>query len=158
MKNLKLLTLIGFFFTAPGLKAADTLKPFITDGCTMFVDGTSSKPGLWRSCCVEHDLRYWYGGTESELDLADDQIKECVEKIAGKSWARVIYTGIRAGHYSPIKNKYQWSWGWNQKKEKIPLTTEENTYVVSEIRALQNTEEVNLEEFIKRNFPTQTTL
>ena len=158
MKNLKLLTLITLAIIAPGLNAADTLKPFVTDGCTMFVDGTISSPGLWRSCCVEHDLRYWYGGSDSEMDATDNHIRDCVERVAGASWAKVVYTGIRAGHYSPIKNKYQWSWGWNQKREKTPLTPEESTYVLGEIRALQNSEDVNVEDFIKRNFPNQTAL
>ena len=108
MKNLKLPFLILSLFTALGLKAEDNkLKAFETDGCTMFVDGTNSRPELWKTCCIEHDLRYWYGGSLSDMDEADNQIKICVEKVAGNAWAQVIYTGISAGHHSPIKNKYQ---------------------------------------------------
>lgn len=137
---------------APSLKAELRLKPFETDGCTMFADGTYSKPALWKHCCTEHDLRYWFGGSESDMDATDIRLRSCVEKAAGPKWAKVIYTGVRAGHHSPVKNKYQWNWGWSTPREKKPLTPAEVGYVITELKEL-NLEDVNIDDFIKANFP-----
>ena len=153
MKNLKIISTLFILILAPGLKAAELkLAPFVTDGCTMFMDGTTSEPGLWKACCVEHDLRYWFGGSDSEMDTTDLRLRSCVEKVAGPTWAKLIYNGVRAGHYSPIKNKYYWGWAWSVKRDKVTLNPEETTYVLSELRQL-TTDEVNVEEFIKFYFP-----
>jgi hypothetical protein len=153
MKNLKLFALICLICVSPAIKAELKLSPFVTDGCTMFLDGTPSKPGLWRPCCVEHDLRYWFGGSEADMNNTDLRLKECVQKLAGDYWATLIYNGVRAGHYSPIKNKYYWSWAWSVKREKTPLTPAETEYVLSELREMK-VDEVNMDEFIKVNFPS----
>ena len=152
MKIVKLLSLLPLLFLAPTLQAEVKLSPFETDGCTMFVDGPSDRPELWRPCCVEHDLRYWFGGTESDMDKTDLRLKSCVEKVAGVTWGALIYNGVRAGHHSPIKNKYQWGWAWNTKRAKTPLTSEEKTIVLSELHNL-NLVEVNIDEFVKFYFP-----
>jgi hypothetical protein len=128
------------------------LRAFKTDGCTLFVDGTSSKPDLWKHCCISHDLRYWFGGTEEEMDEADTRLKLCVEKAAGPRWAILIYNGVRAGHYSPIKNKYQWAWAWSPKRSFQKLSAKEIEYVIAELKGMQ-VPEVNMESFLKENFP-----
>ena len=156
MKNIYLtllLTLTSYPLHSSELK----LKPFETDGCTMFVEGPNRDPKLWKHCCVEHDLRYWFGGSSSEMDATDLRLKSCVEKVAGDYWATLIYKGVRAGHYSPIKNKYAWSWAWSVKREDKSLNADEASYVISQLRSL-NLDEVNIEDFIKINFPNQTTL
>lgn len=127
------------------------LKPFETDNCTMFVDGPKSEPGLWKHCCIEHDLRYWFGGSDPDMDMADLRLKACVQKVAGDNWAKLIYTGVRAGHYSPIKNKYVWGWAWSVKRKKEPLTSAEVGYVITQLKDLR-LDEVNIDEFIKINF------
>lgn len=126
------------------------LKPFESDGCTMFLDGPTNKPGLWKHCCLEHDLRYWFGGAERDMDRSDLKLMSCVNKAAGETWAKLIYYGVRAGHHSPVKNKYQWSWGWETKRKNNPLTTEETTYVLSELKKL-NLPEINMDEFVRDN-------
>lgn len=132
-----------------------TLKSFETDYCTMFIDGPIGSSGIWKHCCLEHDLRYWFGGSQEDMDAADFSIKECVTKVAGNSWGNFVYRGIRLGHFSPIKNKYKWGWAWSEKRAISPLTTEESEYVISELKKL-NPEElkpINIEAFIKKNFP-----
>ncbi len=157
MKSLKLLSLLCLVFMAPSLKAELKLKPFETDGCTMFADGTYAKPGLWKHCCTEHDLRYWFGGSVTDMDESDLRLRACVKSVAGENWAYVIYSGVRAGHHSPIKNKYQWSWGWVSTREKKPLTSAEVNYVITELRSM-TVEDVNIENFIKANFPIRKAL
>ncbi len=130
-----------------------TLKSFETDGCTMFLDGTKEKPTLWKHCCTYHDLRYWFGGTIKDQDQSDLKLKQCVEKVAGSKWASLIYTGVRAGHYSPIKNKYAWAWGWSPKRDKEPLSPSDVIYVKQELIKLKETiKDVSIDEFIINEF------
>lgn len=128
------------------------LRPFETDGCTMFFDGPPKQPGLWRHCCVEHDMRYWFGGDHSDLNQTDLRLKSCVNKVAGPVWAAVIYDGVRMGHSSPVKNKMRWSWGWFHKRADIKLSKEESQYVIEELRRLPF-DQVVIDQFIERNFP-----
>ncbi len=113
MKKYAILVFILFSYSS----FAEQLKPFVTDFCTLFIDGPPTEPNLWKHCCIEHDLHYWYGGTLKDQADADLKLKTCVEKSAGSFWANLIYSGVRAGHYSPIKNKYKWGWGWDQVRE-----------------------------------------
>lgn len=134
------------------------LKPFETDACTMFIDGPPGEsPGLWKNCCIEHDLRYWFGGSQEDMNRADLKLRSCVQKLAGDTWAHLIYSGVRAGHYSPIKHRYFWGWAWMTKRKKSELTQAESKYVISELRQL-TLQEVDIEEFIKSNFPNQKAL
>lgn len=85
--------------------------PFVTDGCTMFPDGTIKEPKLWYNCCLAHDLVYWLGGSKELQKQADQELRECVSEVSSGIRANLMYIGVRLGHYSPIKNKYQWGWG-----------------------------------------------
>tara|TARA_Y100000385_G_scaffold255495_1_gene281148 strand:+ start:7 stop:465 length:459 start_codon:yes stop_codon:yes gene_type:complete len=94
---------------------ARELKGFVTDGCTYFPEGTGSRPNLWAECCHYHDMKYWIGGTHAEQDEADIILRECVREKANDFYAVLMYRGVRFGHYSPIKSKYRWGWGWHKK-------------------------------------------
>lgn len=133
MLSLLISILVG---SSPASADVGKLKPFVTDGCTGFVDGPPGRSQLWRHCCFEHDLRYWFGGIDDDMDFADLQLKACVKDVAGSTWATLIYDGVRAGHRSPVKAKTHWSWGWRPTRGKAPLTAEEITYVEGEIRGL----------------------
>ncbi len=132
------------------INAHANLALFETDFCTMFVEGTKENPELWKDCCIEHDLRYWFGGSSKDQDLADERLKACVEKKGEKTWAIIMYNAIRLGHYSPVKHKYQWSWGWITKREKKALNAEEKELVKSEILKLNYSNDF-LQNFIKNN-------
>jgi hypothetical protein len=151
-KNL-LLVLIVFSIYTPLVRAEIGLKTFVTDNCTMFVDGTLSKPTLWKDCCVEHDLRYWFGGSTKSRDYADLQLKSCVNKKAGTFYSNLIYYGVRAGHHSPIKHKYSWGWGWFTKR--LPytkLTNLELEVINYELDQLEFSQEY-IDAFKKRYLP-----
>lgn len=142
---------IIFSLTVTSYGAKAQLHEFATDNCTMFIDGPPRSPELWKDCCIIHDLRYWFGGSETDLDRADLRLKTCVEKKAGNTWAELIYRGVRAGHYSPIKNKYQWNWGWITPRPKTPLTKIEEELAISELRKLTYPRDF-IENFINENF------
>lgn len=150
MMILKLI-LISTLSSSNGFALENKLQAFETDGCTLFVDGPIKKPGLWRHCCEEHDMRYWFGGDSSDLDKTDLRLKECVQDVAGPTWARIIYNGVRAGHSSPVKKKMRWSWGWEKERPLVKLSAEEEIYVLTELRRLPYDQAI-IEKFIERNF------
>jgi hypothetical protein len=112
------------------------LKPFESDGCTMFLDGPPGKPKLWVHCCFEHDLRYWIGGAPADMDFTDLELKACVQDAAGKFWANTIYNGVRAGHNSTVRHKYHWSWGWEPERADEPLSAAETGFAIGELGKL----------------------
>lgn len=155
MMKLILFTFLLVTTTYSGTTTAH-LNPFETDNCTMFVDGTKKDPQLWKDCCVIHDLRYWIGGSEQDQDLADDRLKLCVEKRAGSFIANLMYRAVRMGHYSPVKFKYQWNWGWINPREKKPFTIEEKELAISELKKTQLPKDMPkdlIDDFVRDNFP-----
>ncbi len=92
---------------------ANTLKPFTTDGCSMWMDGTPAQPSLWRHCCVAHDKAYWLGGSEAQRKIADDRIQACVREAQGPAMADYMHTHIRWGGSPYWFSMYRWGYGWN---------------------------------------------
>lgn len=92
---------------------ASTLKPFATDGCSLWFDGTPEQPNLWRHCCVAHDLDYWQGGTEEQRLKSDEAIQRCVSKAQGKAMAGYMYANIRWGGSPYWITTYRWGYGWD---------------------------------------------
>lgn len=90
-----------------------TLKPFTTDGCSMWFDGTPEQPHLWRHCCVAHDLDYWQGGTEEQRLKSDERIRTCVSEAQGKAMADYMYANIRWGGSPYWMTNYRWGYGWD---------------------------------------------
>lgn len=88
------------------------LKPFASDGCSLFPDG-DSRSGSWCACCVEHDFAYWKGGPDGERRAADSALGECILARTGDSTlARAVYLGTRAGGSSYFPTWYRWGYGW----------------------------------------------
>src|SRR4051812_24034179 len=55
------------------------LRPFTSDGCSMSPNGFSKDINQsWLSCCIEHDKKYWAGGTRQEREVADLELKKCI--------------------------------------------------------------------------------
>ncbi len=106
---LALISLRAFSFDIP-------IKEFETDFCTMFPDGNENR----KECCIEHDIYYWLAGHKSLMDKSDLRLRSCVRTSGSWVIADIMYYGVRAGHYSPIQNKYKWGWaqkpGMNEKK------------------------------------------
>jgi hypothetical protein len=88
-------------------------RPFVTDGCTDWVNGTKTQPNLWLHCCVEHDLHFWAGGTKEMRDTADLRLRDCVSETGAKTEAIIMYWGVRLGSISPIKySSMAWGNAW----------------------------------------------
>lgn len=122
------------------------VQPFVTDGCTMFPDGTRREPKLWYNCCLAHDLVYWLGGGKQLQKQADQELRACVIDVSSGFRGNLMYFGVRLGHYSPIKNKYQWGWGREGKNPFSPVTNEEKK------EALRLISPEPIESEVKENF------
>jgi hypothetical protein len=129
---------------------ANTLKNWDTDYCTFFPEGTRRNPDLWKHCCLEHDLRYWIGGSKQDQYISDLKLKSCVRKLGLRTLSRLMYWAIRIGHYSPKKSRWAWSWGWNTKRGFKQLTEDEKHYVRLEIEHLELPQDLK-ERFIREN-------
>lgn len=134
----------------PFLLNASELKNFRTDYCTGFSEGTFKKPNLWKECCFEHDLRYWFGGTKVQQNFSDIQLKSCVSVKAGSFYSNLMYYAVRAGHYSPIKHKTHWGWGWKSVNEYyFGLNPDHKKMIRTEIKNLNLSDEY-VQSFIQK--------
>lgn len=106
------ITLVGILFIAtPAL--AEGLKPFATDGCSLWIDGPPGNPNLWRHCCVAHDLAYWIGGTKEQRKQADEAMKQCIKDAQQPLIASHTYNSVRMGGGPYWPSSYRWGYGWS---------------------------------------------
>ena len=96
----------------PTLTHAGDLKPFTTDGCSIFPDGKLQQQSLWANCCIRHDLAYWKGGTDKERLKADIELEACVAKVGEKEIAGIMLAGVRVGGSPYSIMSYRWGYGW----------------------------------------------
>ena len=90
----------------------------------MFPDRSANND--WCSCCFEHDLIYWRGGTEAERQAADERLRDCVlAKTGNESLAKSMYRGVRAGGHPLFYTWYRWGYGWPYGRGFKPLTSAE---------------------------------
>ncbi len=91
--------------------AAD-LKPFTTDGCSGFPDGTSEHKTIWLKCCTEHDYAYWKGGTYQDRAEADEALRACVAEVGEPEIAALMLAGVRVGGTPYLPTRFRWGYGW----------------------------------------------
>jgi hypothetical protein len=102
------------------------LRPFSSDGCSLFPDSSLMTKEVWCSCCFSHDLDYWRGGTRVEREVADSRLKDCVfEKTGNKALAMLMYEGVRVGGSPYFYNWYRWGYGWSFDRKYQALTPAE---------------------------------
>ncbi len=116
---------------------SDTLKPFTTDGCSMFPDGTYKQQSLWMECCIRHDIAYWQGGTEQQRLDADQALQQCVSQVGEPEIARVMLAGVRVGGSPFFPTSYRWGYGWSYQRGYKPLSDEEKRQVGDELQRLR---------------------
>jgi hypothetical protein len=89
-----------------------TLRPFTTDGCSEFPDGTARHRTLWQQCCIAHDRRYWAGGTYDERAAADRELERCVAAVGEPEVAALMLAGVRVGGSPYWPTRFRWGYGW----------------------------------------------
>lgn len=120
MRLIALLLLIAVNF----VDAAE-LKPFTSDGCSVFPDGTLDKQELWLTCCTQHDFEYWKGGTYQQRLESDQKLEACVAKVGQPEVAAVMLLGVRVGGSPYLPTEFRWGYGWPYPRLYKPLTPKE---------------------------------
>ena len=113
------------------------LKPFESDGCSLFPDASMITGDDWCACCFQHDLAYWKGGTETERRQADEALRDCVQEITGNAeFAEFMFNGVRFGGSPYFYNWYRWGYGWGYERQYGPLTEEELKQVEQRLKEI----------------------
>lgn len=119
--RLRLLVLAAVL--ASGSLARAELRPFTSDGCSLFPDRALIGTDDWCSCCFQHDIAYWRGGTEDARRAADKLLRDCVAaKTGNKTLANAMYEGVRLGGSPYFYNWYRWGYGWGYRRKYQALT------------------------------------
>ena len=92
---------------------AEEIKPFTSDGCSAFPDGTYEQKQLWLACCTVHDKAYWRGGTYQQRLNADLALKNCVAEVGEPLIAELMLAGVRVGGSPYWPTKFRWGYGWS---------------------------------------------
>ncbi len=134
-------TVIPFLFIVTFLLSACNsvttlhIKPFSSDGCSLFPDRSLMDSTDWCNCCFEHDIRYWQGGTERERAQADSIFKQCILEKTGKiKLAELMYRGVRLGGSPYFPTWYRWGYGWNYNRGYKALNKSEKKEVYLQLQ------------------------
>ncbi|WP_269630339.1 hypothetical protein [Pelomonas sp. BJYL3] len=105
-----------------GCASPNTLRPFTTDGCSLYPDRSASTGKDWCTCCVAHDRAYWRGGTEAERLKADEALRACVlERTDDPARAATMFQGVRMGGSALWPTGFRWGYGWAYGRYYRPL-------------------------------------
>ena len=125
---MKMIALL-FLLTSTGCAAQPRLRPFSTDGCTMFPNGVPKHDDLWLDCCVKHDHKYWMGGTRAERLKADVELRDCVAAVGDSESAELMLKGVRVGGTPYLPTGWRWGYGWRYFRGYKPLTDGEKKLI-----------------------------
>jgi len=119
ISRLAQLSVLSLAFAVPSFAestSAQSLKPFESDGCSSFPDGTFHNQSLWYECCKAHDYAYWRGGTYDERLQADEDLRVCVAEQGQPEIAFIMLMGVRVGGVPWIPTEFRWGYGWSYPK------------------------------------------
>jgi hypothetical protein len=120
-----------------GHASAGELRPFTTDGCSVFPEGTPEQQSLWAECCISHDLAYWKGGTYDERLAADRELESCVTQLGEPKIAKLMLAGVRVGGSPYLPTSYRWGYGWPYQRGYQALKESELDQVSRQIENLR---------------------
>ena len=119
--------------------AEATVKPFTTDGCSMFPDGDLKNRQRWLNCCIEHDYSYWQGGTWQQRLQADRDLEYCVAKTGMPKLAKLMMGGVRVGGSPFIPTEFRWGYAWDYLRGYQAINKEEQTALDKAWKQYQST-------------------
>ncbi|ALO35259.1 hypothetical protein CMT41_11405 [Colwellia sp. MT41] len=132
------LVIILLAITSTTVYSADEIKPFISDGCSSFPDGTLEDKDLWLSCCTAHDFAYWVGGTYQDRVEADESLRLCVTNVGEPVIAKLMLAGVRVGGTPYLPTKFRWGYGWPYPRGYKVINEQENKKVQAQLKLLGN--------------------
>jgi hypothetical protein len=118
---------------------ADSLKPFKSDGCSSFPNGTLEQQQLWLSCCEKHDFDYWQGGSYQDRLESDKALSACVSQVGEPEIALLMLAGVRVGGTPFFPTEFRWGYGWPYPRFYGELSPLERAQVQNLSRCLINT-------------------
>lgn len=119
--------LAGFVVLLGGCASPNTLRPFSTDGCSIYPDRSVATGQDWCACCVAHDRAYWRGGSEAERLRADEALRACVqERTDDPARAATMFRGVRIGGSAWWPTPFRWAYGWGYGRYYRPLDQAES--------------------------------
>ena len=135
LRNLAII--LGTAILLPLTVCASGLKPFTTDGCSSFPDGTIEHGSIWANCCIRHDFAYWQGGTYEERLTADEELESCVARVGEPTIASLMLAGVRVGGTPYLPTSYRWGYGWPFMRGYEALTADEKLQVEKQLELFQ---------------------
>ena len=123
--------IIGLFMLFECHVFAEKIKPFKSDGCSLFPEGSPEQKKLWLECCIAHDYAYWKGGTFQQRLEADLNLKACVEKVADLESGLIMFTGVRVGGTPLLPTPFRWGYGWRYPRFYKQLSSFDIQYINS---------------------------
>tara|TARA_Y100001970_G_C14225609_1_gene855459 strand:+ start:187 stop:642 length:456 start_codon:yes stop_codon:yes gene_type:complete len=117
------LLIISLLFSIP--LNANTIKPFKSDGCSLFPEGSPKQNMLWLECCVKHDYAYWKGGSFWQRIEADRHLKSCVKTTGKHKTALLMQVAVRLGGSPFLPTPFRWGYGWKYPRFYKKLTPTE---------------------------------
>lgn len=99
---------------------AENIHPFTSDGCSSSPDSIFGHSII--HCCVAHDFDYWLGGTRTQKQQADENLKQCIQaavpawEIVGTVYKLGVIIGGSPRILDGINSPFPWRWGygWGQ--------------------------------------------
>ena len=86
---------------------------FQSDGCTLWPQAILDIS--WEESCLEHDIKYWFGGPEEERLKADEKLRDDINKIM-PGMGDIVYLGVKAGGTNLIPFPWHWGYGWDSSR------------------------------------------
>lgn len=93
MRFILIFTLLLF----PQTVNTEEIRSFTSDGCSSFLNGTSTQQELWLNCCTAHDYAHWQGGSYDERLIVDKALQQCVAKVGQPEIVTLMLAGVRLG-------------------------------------------------------------
>lgn len=112
---------------------AISIRPFVTDGCSTFPDGTLADRQRWQDCCIAHDLAYWAGGTREDRKAVDEAFAQCIAEHSDIRLSEAMRIGVRFGGSPIFPTSYRWGYGWPFWRGYAPLTEQEKQQIIDAI-------------------------
>lgn len=121
--------LLIFSLFVVACSSENRLRPFTSDGCSLFPDASVISADDWCSCCFVHDQAYWRGGAAEEREAADAALRDCVlQRTGDETLATLMYEGVRFGGSPYFYNWYRWGYGWKYGRGYEVLTPAESLW------------------------------
>lgn len=120
------IAMVGSLFSQLGFAE---IKPFSSDGCSAFPNGSLEDKKAWLRCCVRHDYDYWQGGDYQARLHADEALEQCVAEVGEPELAVLMLVGVRVGGTPFLPTTFRWGYGWQQPRFYAPLSDSERQLV-----------------------------